>query len=78
MLRDLRSVLPVSAPLAGVVLSGAQGPVSSGCACAVGDCQRVCGLLAAFRQGSAMRGICVGHGVYAVLCCLWNRCLEHV
>ena len=64
--RDLESVQTVSAPLAGVVLSGAQGSVGGNCACAVAECRRVCGLIAALRQGSVMLGICLGHWT---LCC---------
>ena len=67
---DLESVQTVSAPLAGVVRLGAKDPAGGECACAVGDCCRACGLVAALRQGRVMRRICLGHGVYAVLCCL--------
>ena len=48
------------------------------CARAVGDCFRVCGLVAASRRGGVMWGICLGHAVYAVLRCLWNGRLEPV
>ena len=54
--KDLESVQTVSASLAGMVLSGAWGPVGGECSCAVGDCRRVCGLIAALRQGSVMLG----------------------
>ena len=48
------------------------------CACAVGDCCRVCGLVTSLRQGSVMLGIGLGFHFYAVLCCLWDCCLEPV
>ena len=75
---DLGSVQTISALLAGMVPLGAWGPVGAECACAVGDRCRVCGLVAALRQGSVMLTICLGHDAYAVLCCLWKGRLEPV
>ena len=78
MRRDLESVQTVSTSLAGVVRLGASGPVSGEYVCAAGDCCRVCGLVAASRQGNVVWGICLGCGVYAVLCCLWGGRLGSV